>query len=139
MTDPVAAQQRRVTLQMKSASGEVLEYSLRPDAIPFRERALVRKATGLPYESFLGDEEGESVGLDTIQIWWWLAKRGSNPLCTLDQALADWPDDIEPESFNILMDDGVEESDPEASGPVSSSTGPTSPTTSDSSPETSPT
>lgn len=109
----IEALQRRIIMRLKSASGEVIERELRLETVPFSERVAVRKATGLAFESFLGSD-GEQVGLDTVQVWWWLAKRGENPMATLDQALAEWPDDVTAETFDIVEDDGQEDEDPEA-------------------------
>jgi hypothetical protein len=113
MADKTSENRQVTIMKLKTASGEVIERSLRINAIPFGERAAVRKATGMPFEAFLGDEDGVRVGLDTIQVWWWLAMRADNPLATLDQALGEWPDEIEENTFDVVMDDGEDDS-PEA-------------------------
>ncbi len=102
-----------ITLTLRPAEGEPIVRTFRPGAVPFSERLIVRKATGLPFEAFASGEDG--VGLDTIQVWWWLAARGDNPLCTLEQALSEWPAEVDEDTFDITVDDGTAEDDsPEA-------------------------
>jgi hypothetical protein len=114
--EKVEALEKRTTLRLKTSSGEVIERSIRLDAVNFRERAAVRKATGLAFEEFMGDGDGVHIGLDTVQVWWWLAKRAENPMCTLDQALDEWPpmDEIDENTFDVIQDDGQDDDDPEA-------------------------
>lgn len=80
-------------------------------SIPFQERAMVRKATGLPIESFLGGET--SIGLDSLQVLWWLAGRANDPFLTLDRMLEDWPESLGPDDFEVEMVEGDDDS-PEA-------------------------
>lgn len=87
--------------------------------VPMKERLIVRKATGLPFENFMAGEN--SIGLDTLQIWYWLGRRAEgNAQLTLDRALEEWPEDIN--DFSLVIetpDDEPEDSDPQPSGPSS--------------------
>lgn len=110
--EKVDALQATTIMRLKTPNG-LVERSIRLGAVNFRERAAVRKATGMAFESFLGDADGAQIGLDTIQVWWWLAMRGENPMASLDQALAEWPDVVDADSFEVIQDDGEDDS-PEA-------------------------
>lgn len=82
-------------------------------AVPFKERMVVRRATGMPFETFMVNDYGVSVGLDTIQVWWWLASRAEGgQTITLDRAIAEWPDAVTGDTFEIIHDDG-EDDDPQ--------------------------
>ncbi len=90
--------------------------TLAPGNVPFKERLLVRRATGLPFEAFFtGGEEASSIGLDSVQVLWWLGRRAAGEvLLTLDHAIADFPDDLDEGAIDVSVDDGVGEgSDPE--------------------------
>lgn len=84
----------------------------RPGALTFAERAIVRKATGLPVESYFGDES--SIGEDSIQVMWWLAGRSTDPFLTLTKVLDAWPAALGPEDFDVVVDDGEGDDSPEA-------------------------
>jgi len=63
-----------------------------PDNLPMRERLIVRKATGLPVEAFLGEVE---FGLDSLQVLWWLAGRAAgDPFLTFKKVVEEWPEDL---------------------------------------------
>lgn len=51
------------------------EYRIAVGNIPLDERMAVRKATGIPFEAFLGGPD--SIGVDSIAVMVWLAKRQS--------------------------------------------------------------
>jgi hypothetical protein len=61
--------------------------------IPIKDRLDVRKATGYSVEDLL---LGESFGVDSLMVAWWLAGRANGqPLLTLEQVDAEWPSDLE--------------------------------------------
>ncbi len=107
--EKVAAAKKRIIMRLKTEDGEVIERSFRPDSVPFREQLLVYKETGLAFESFFPSDDMQ-VGLVTLKIWWWLACRGVNPMCSLDQAAAMWPDALDENTFEVLDDDGEDDS-----------------------------
>jgi hypothetical protein len=79
--------------------------------VPLSERLVVRKATGLPFESFVGEDR---IGLDSIMVLWWLARRGEGEvMLTLTAAEADFPTDLEADDLDVSID----EPDPEADDP----------------------
>lgn len=78
--------------------------------IPMSERLIVRKATGLPFEAFVGEEK---FGLDTLIVLWWMAGRATNPMLTLNQTEADFPTDLEADDIEVVLDDPSGD-DPEA-------------------------
>jgi hypothetical protein len=87
---------------------------LAPNNIPLSEKLIVRKATGLPFEAFLGDED--RIGADSVAVMWWLARRANGePMLTWKQAEQDWPDELKAEDIDVEVDDPEEgASDPEA-------------------------
>jgi len=102
-----ASASMKITITVRGES-----HSLRPNSIPISERAAVRRATGSPLELFLADTEGNAaVGLDTIMVLWWLAKRGTDPLLTLARVEAEWPADLTPDDIDVTIDDGEPEYD----------------------------
>ena len=65
--------------------------------LPMRERIICRKATGLPLTAFWASEE--QIDLDSIVVLWWMARRmNGEATLTFDQAIADWPDDLDIET-----------------------------------------
>lgn len=110
--EKVDAGKKRIIMRLKTEDGEVIERSFRPAAVPFREQLLVYKETGLAFESFFPDDDMR-VGLVTLKIWWWLACRGVDPMCTLDRAVAMWPEAVDENTFEVIDDDGEDDS-PEA-------------------------
>lgn len=89
-------------------------HRLNLGAITFGERAAVRKATGLPLEAFLptDDLEANVFGLDSLQVLWWLARRGDDPLLTFRRVLDEWPADLGPDDIDLTLDT-PEEGDPD--------------------------
>lgn len=84
------------------------EYRLALGNVPPMEKILVRKATGMPYEAFLGD--GDRIGEDSVFILCWLAERAAgNRMLTLPQFAETW----EP----ILSEDDLEVRELDASDP----------------------
>jgi hypothetical protein len=70
--------------------------TLAPNNIPMSEKLIVRKATGLPFEAFLADED--KIGADSVAVMWWLARRANGePMLTWKQASEDWPTDLKAE------------------------------------------
>lgn len=71
-----------------------------PDNLPLKERLIVRKATGLPVEAFLGEIE---FGVDSLQVLWWLAGRAAgDAFLTLTKVLEEWPDDLGPDDIDLV-------------------------------------
>lgn len=69
-----------------------------PGHVSIKEKMLVRKATGLSFESFLVDIESgtATMGSDTIALWWWLARRRAGELgLTFDRACTDWDEHVD--------------------------------------------
>lgn len=91
--------------------------TIAPGNVPFAERLLVRKATGLPFEAFFGERE-ETVGEDSIQVLWWLGRRAAGEWqLTLTRALEDWPVPLTPDLIDIeytTPDQEKETSSPES-------------------------
>lgn len=101
--EEVKAAKQVATLTVK---GET--HTLALNNIPIRERAAVRKATGLPLEHFFGGVQGNSdlVGLDSFQIMWWLARRADGePNLTLEQVEAEWPEGLSDSDVELKVDD----------------------------------
>jgi hypothetical protein len=103
-----------------TAAQQIMTISVRGNAkrlavnnVPISERLIVRKATGLPFEQFIGGED--KIGLDSIMVLWWLARRGEgDTFLTLDQAAADF-DDISPDEIAVMVDEPDDSADdPEA-------------------------
>ena len=108
--EAVKAAQRLMTITVRGFD----PVTIAPANVPFRERLLVRKATGMPYEGLVGDDT--TIGLDSVQVLWWLARRAAGEvLLTLDRAIADFPDDLDDEgAIDVDVNDGADEaSDPE--------------------------
>ena len=92
--------------------------TIAPGNVPFKERLLVRKATGLPYDAFMGD--GDRIGLDSVQVLWWLGRRAAGEvLLTLNHALADFEllgdlDELDEDAVQVDISDWTgDASDPE--------------------------
>ena len=88
-------------------------WQIAPGNLPFAERGAVRKATGgLPIESYW--DGNLSVGIDSIQVLWWLARRASGePGLGLDAALDDWPSDLTEDDIGVEITE-PDETNPEA-------------------------
>lgn len=70
------------------------------DNLPMKERLIVRKATGLPVEAFLGEVE---FGLDSLQVMWWLAGRAAgDPFLTLKRVVDEWPEDLTEDDVDLI-------------------------------------
>lgn len=84
--------------------------TLAPDNVAMAEKMIVRKATGLPLDSFLGDDE--HWGEDSIAVLWWLARRANGePMLTWTKAMADWPVPLRAEDIDVDLDDGQGDDD----------------------------
>ena len=106
----VAEAGRTIRMTLRHPDRDAITRRFRPNAVPIRERLIVRKVTsGIPFEAFMPDENGFGVGVDTMQIWWFLAKRGENPMATFDQAMAEWPDEITEDTFDVVVEGGDDE------------------------------
>lgn len=94
-------------------------HTLAINNIPLKERLIVRKATGLPVESFIGEIEAggaTKIGLDSLIVLWWLARRANGEWqLTLTAAEAEWPEDLDPEGDDLQVD--VDDPDAEATDP----------------------
>jgi len=89
--------------------------TLAPDNIPFGEQIAVRKACGgLPFSAFWGG--GSTVAEDSLQIMWWLARRANGePALQLQTVLDEWPEVLNPDDFNVELDEPDEgDTDPES-------------------------
>lgn len=80
-------------------------YAFCPDNIPFAEQIAVRKACGgLPFSAFWGGES--TVGIDSLQIMFWLARRASGePNLQLGTVLDEWPTVLNPDDFEVAIED----------------------------------
>lgn len=79
--------------------------------IPIKDRLAVRKATGLPLESFV---VGDAFGIDSLMIVWWLAGRASGqPNLSLAEVERDWPEELGEDDidFTEVTDDEDEDAD----------------------------
>lgn len=89
-------------------------HTIAPGNLPMRERLICRKATGLPLSAFWAEDR---IDLDSLVVLWWLARRlNGEATLTFDQAAADWPNDLDPETdLDISIDTpGEDTDDPEA-------------------------
>ena len=86
-------------------------YRLGIGTISMADRTLVRKSLGLPLESFL---DGESFGLDSLFVIWWLARRHSGEHnLSHHEAEAQFPADLTPGDVSLdVVEPGGD--DPEA-------------------------
>lgn len=75
--------------------------TIRPGNIPIGEKLIVRKATGLPFEAFMGNDD--KIGEDSVLVMWWLAGRATNPFLTWKQACADWPTDLTEDDIEVEL------------------------------------
>lgn len=72
--------------------------------IPILELARVRKETGLSFEAYWAGET--SIGMDSLQVLWWLARRASGELqLTLQQTVDEWPADLDEDDISVAVDD----------------------------------
>ena len=97
----------RITVQ-----GET--YTFCPDNIPFSEQIAVRKACGgLPFSAFWGGEN--TVGVDSLQIMFWLARRASGESnLQLATVLDEWPTVLNPDDCSVAIEEPDEsDNDPE--------------------------
>jgi hypothetical protein len=84
--------------------------------LPLKERLIVRKATGLPFEAFFGEDE-QSFGIDTLMVLWWLAGRAAgDPFLTLQQVQDEWPESLGEDDFDFVevTPDDEDPSDPQS-------------------------
>lgn len=109
--EKIAAASQKVTITLHHPDRGDIVRTLNLGSVPISERLVVRKATGLPLEAFMAGED--AIGIDTVQVWWWLGCRALNPLTTLEQAVADWPETITADSFTVETGE-LEADDPEA-------------------------
>lgn len=100
-----------------NAAQQILTMTIRGEShtlaignIPMRERLLVRKETGASIESLI-----DPIGLESLFVLWWLARRqGGEPL-TFDEAAAEWPTDLTEDDLAVdVGDPDVGANDPEA-------------------------
>lgn len=94
-TDEVKAAKR--LLKIRICDEERILPSV--DNLPLKERLIVRKATGLPVEAFLGEVE---FGVDSLQVIWWLAGRAAgDPFLTLKKVVEDWPEELTEDDVDL--------------------------------------
>lgn len=87
------------------------EYRLALGNVPPMEKILVRKATGMPYEAFLGD--GDSIGEDSVFILCWLAERAAgNKMLTLPRFAETWQPVLSEGDLSVDMVDADDSSLP---------------------------
>lgn len=102
-------------LSIRIQGGET--YRLAYNIIPVKERMLVRKETGLPLEAFVGEIAAggaNKIGMDTLVLFWWLARRAAGETdLRFNDAADEWPDDLGPDDLEVE----VEEPDPENNDP----------------------
>lgn len=90
------------------------ERSLAVSNVTLKDRLLVRKATGLPFEAFFGEVE---FGLDSLQVIWWLAGRAEgDAFLTLKKVEEEWPDDLDEGDIDLveITPDEKDASDPQS-------------------------
>lgn len=92
--------QRAIKLTIRDES-----RTLRPGALNFQTRAIVRKATGLPLGQWLADMDEDSLRV----IWWLAGRQEGDAFLTFDQVNADWPDDLTPDEFDLDRIDVAED------------------------------
>lgn len=70
------------------------QYALAWQNLPMGERLVVRKATGLPFETFtqpLSIDGANVIGEDSLFVLWWLARRAhGDPALSYDTAVGEW-------------------------------------------------
>lgn len=102
--------QRILTIRVRDES-----WTLAIGNVSVAEKFAVRKATGLPLEAFLTDED--KFGEDSVVLLWWLARRanGEDGLSWPD-ALSEWPADLTDGDLVIDVAESPDEKadDPEA-------------------------
>lgn len=83
--------------------------------LPMKERLICRKATGMPFEAFIGEDR---FGLDSLCVLWWMAGRVTDPFLTLTRVEETFPWDADdPDIFDVEIitpDDDEGTSDPES-------------------------
>lgn len=93
--------------------GDFSAVTLAPGNVSLAEKMVVRKATGLPFEAFLGDED--KIGADSVAVLWWLARRaGGEPMLTWKQVESEWPANLTEDQIDVEVDDPEGADDPEA-------------------------
>jgi hypothetical protein len=82
--------------------------------IPIKEKLIVRKATGLPFDAFYSGED--SFGEDSLVVLWWLAGRANgDPFLTFTAAAEAWPADLAEDDIEVTVNEPDElAADPEA-------------------------
>ncbi len=101
-----ATQQAQRVLRI-TVKGET--FTLCPENIPFGEQVAVRKACGgLPISSFWGG--GTVIAEDSLQVLFWLARRAcGEPSLNLQTVLNEWPTPLNPDDFDIVLEDPDED------------------------------
>lgn len=101
-----------------NAASKVLEltikgetYRLGVGTVSMDDRALVRRALKVPLEQFL---DGESFGLDSLFVIWWLARRHSGEFnLSYAEAKAQFPEGLTAADVGLDLID-PDDDDPEA-------------------------
>lgn len=96
--------------------GDETRLLVDPENLPMKERLIVRKATGLPVEAFIGQIE---FGLDSLQVLWWLAGRAAgDAFLTLAKVVDEWPEGLTPDDVDLVEitddDEDIDDADPQS-------------------------
>jgi len=88
-------------------------HTLAINLLSMTDKLAVRKATGLPFESFLG--EGV-FGEDSLVVVWWLARRkNGEAVLSFHEAAEQWPAELTAEDIDVHVGDPSDDADdPEA-------------------------
>jgi hypothetical protein len=82
--------------------GESLDLAV--GLLPISERLQVRKATGLPFEDFVGGDN--KIGLDSVLVLWWLARRANDePNLSWAEAVDQFPTDLTEGDVTVDVDE----------------------------------
>lgn len=90
-----------------------VEYRLAIGNVPIQEKMIVQKATGMAFESLLGENQ---IGEVSLSVLVWLARRAAGEIgLTYEKSLNDWPSPVTAGDLEVVEqtpDPG--DSDPEA-------------------------
>lgn len=112
--EQTAAAKQIMTIRIGDADPVTLALNL----VSMNERMAVRKATGIPYDNFVAEDQ---IGTDSIMVLWWLGRRANGePTLSYTDAAAEFPTDLDADKFDVTIDQPDEVAgDPEPNGPDS--------------------